>query len=29
MRYRGIQEYDRRYPLRLMCRALVVSPAGY
>ncbi len=29
MRYRVIQEYDRRYPIRLMCRALAVSPAGY
>ncbi len=29
MRYRAIQEHDRRYPLRLMCRALAVSPAGY
>ena len=29
MRYRAIQEYDRRYPIRLMCRALAVSPAGY
>jgi putative transposase len=26
MRYRAIQEHDRRYPIRLMCRA---SPAGY
>jgi putative transposase len=29
MRYRAIQENDRRYPIRLMCRALAVSPAGY
>ena len=29
MRYRAIQECDRRYPIRLMCRALSVSPAGY
>jgi putative transposase len=29
MRYRAIQEHDRRYPIRLMCRALMVSPAGY
>ena len=29
MRYCAIQEYDRRYPIRLMCRALAVSPAGY
>jgi putative transposase len=29
MRYRAIQEHDRRYPIRLMCRALSVSPAGY
>ena len=29
MRYRAIQEHDRRYPIRLMCRVLAVSPAGY
>ena len=29
MRYRVIQGHDRRYPIRLMCRALAVSPAGY
>jgi len=29
MRYRAIQENDRRYPIRLMCRALAVAPAGY
>ena len=29
MRYRVIQEHDRRYLIRLMCRALAVSPAGY
>jgi putative transposase len=29
MRYRAIQEHDRRYPIRLMCRTLAVSPAGY
>lgn len=29
MRYRAIREHDRRYPIRLMCRALTVSPAGY
>jgi putative transposase len=29
MRYRAIQAYDRRYPIRLMCRALAVSAAGY
>ncbi len=29
MRYRASQEYDRRYPIRLMCRALAVSAAGY
>ena len=29
MRYRTIQEYDRRDPIRLMCRALAVSAAGY
>ena len=29
MRYRAIQEHDRRYPIRLMCRALAVSAVGY
>jgi transposase-like protein len=29
MRYRAIQEHDRRDPMRLMCRVLTVSPAGY
>ena len=29
MRYRAIQEHDRRYPIRLMCCALHVSPTGY
>lgn len=29
MRYRAIQANDRRYPIRLMCRLLAVSPAGY
>jgi hypothetical protein len=29
MRDRAIHEHDRRYPIRLMCRALAVSPAGY
>ena len=29
MRYRAIQEHDRRYPIRLMCRTLAVSSAGY
>ena len=29
MRYRAIQEHDRRDPTRLMCRALAVSAAGY
>ncbi|WHZ28987.1 MAG: Transposase [Nitrospira sp.] len=29
MRYRVIQQYDRRYPIRLMCRAMAVSLAGY
>ena len=28
MRYRAIQEHDRRDPIRLMCRTLTVSPAG-
>ncbi len=28
MRYRVIREHDRRYPIRLMCRALVVSAAA-
>ena len=29
MRYRAIQEHDRRDPIRLMCRALAVSAGGY
>ena len=29
MRYRAIQEHDRRDPIRLMCRVLAVSAAGY
>ena len=29
MRGRVIQEHDRRYPIRLICRALAVSTAGY
>ena len=29
MRYRAMQGHDRRDPVRLMCRALAVSPAGY
>jgi len=29
MRYRVIHEHDRRYPIRLMCRTLAVSAAGY
>jgi hypothetical protein len=29
MRYRAIQDQDRRDPIRLMCRALAVSPTGY
>ncbi len=29
MRYRAIQEHDRRDPIRLMCRAWAVSAAGY
>ena len=29
MRDRAIQEHDRRDPIRLMCRALAVSAAGY
>lgn len=29
MRYRVIRAYDRRYPIRLMCRTLAVSPAGF
>ncbi|MEO7859710.1 MAG: IS3 family transposase [Nitrospirales bacterium] len=29
MRYCAIQEHDRRDPIRLMCRARTVSPAGY
>ena len=29
MKYQAIREHSRRYPIRLMCRALTVSPAGY
>ncbi len=29
MRYRVIQEHDRRDRIRLMCRVLAVSAAGY
>jgi putative transposase len=29
MKYRAIRKHSRRYPIRLMCRALAVSPAGY
>jgi transposase InsO family protein len=29
MKYRAMTEHVRRYPVRLMCRALKVSPAGY
>ena len=29
MRYRAIQQHDRRFPIRHMCRALAVSAAGY
>lgn len=29
MRYRAIEANHRRYPIRLMCRLLMVSPAGY
>ena len=29
MRYRAIQQHDRRFPIRLMCRTLAVSAAGY
>lgn len=29
MRYRAIQEHDRRDPIRLLCRALDVSAASY
>lgn len=29
MRFRAIQAHDRRVPIRLMCRALAVSAAGY
>jgi hypothetical protein len=29
MRYRAIQEHDRHDPIRLMCRTLAVSAAGY
>lgn len=29
MKYPAIREYSRRYPIRLKCRTLAVSPAGY
>jgi transposase InsO family protein len=29
MKYRVIRDNSRRYPIRLMCRTLKVSPAGY
>ena len=29
MKYRAILEHSRRFRIRLMCRALAVSPAGY
>jgi transposase InsO family protein len=29
MKYRAIRDHSRRYPIRLMCRALAASPAGY
>ena len=29
MKYRAIAEHVRRFPVRLMCRSLKVSPAGY
>ena len=29
MRFRAIRENDRRFPIRLMCRALAVLPTGY
>ena len=29
MQYRAIREHSRRSPIRRMCRALTVSPAGY
>jgi len=29
MKYRAIKDHADRYPIRLMCRALNVSPAGY
>ncbi|MEO8340129.1 MAG: hypothetical protein ABI604_10495 [Nitrospirota bacterium] len=29
MRYRAIQEHNLRDPIRLMCRTLAVSAAGY
>ena len=29
MKYRAIRYHSRRYPIRLMCRALAVWPAGY
>ena len=29
MRYRFIQHHQREYPIRMMCRVLLVSPSGY
>ncbi|HSL02890.1 MAG TPA: IS3 family transposase, partial [Nitrospiraceae bacterium] len=29
MKYRAIREHSRRDPIRLMCRTLAVSAAGY
>ena len=29
MRYQAMREHEERFPVRVMCRALAVSPAGY
>ena len=29
MRYQAIRNHEGRFPVRVMCRALAVSPAGY
>ena len=29
MRYQAMRDHEERVPVRVMCRALAVSPAGY
>ena len=29
MRYQAMRDHEERFPVRVMCRALAVSPAGY